>query len=1056
MLRKFPRCSRVLILCAAVSTIMLSRHAKAQSDSAILLGRVLDPAGLNIQGAQVELVDVDRESTTTTKTDNSGFYTFSNVKPGHYRMQVSAGGFRTVNLTSLTVNIQDNLEENFKLAVGSMSESVTVEAKGTSVDVSTSVSTVVDQQFVKELPLNGRSFQTLFQLTPGTVIASTSYAEQGQFSVNGQRTNANYFQVDGVSANVGAAAGNSPGQSVGGSLPALTAGGGTNGLVSVDALQEFVIQTSGYAPEFGRTPGAQIAITTRSGTNEFHGDLFEYLRNDLFDANDWFANHLGLKKAALRQNDFGGVLGGPILKNRTFFFLSYEGLRLRQPTTGLSDVPSLAARQSASSIIQPFLNAFPLPTGPDEGNGLAPADYAFSNPSRLDAVSIRLDHHFSQKLTAFARYNYSPSYFRQRSNGAFALSIIENVPLRLQTATAGLTATLTPSIINDVRFNWSWSSASSATTGDNLGGAVPLSPTDFLPSGRSINTSTFGYVIESGNLAEIQYGRNARNLQRQLNIVDNLSWQIRKHLVKLGLDYRRLTPQENNDDYHQFSIFNTVDDLLNASPLGALVGAYDGPVKIVYDNYSAYAQDTWRVRNSLTFTYGLRWDYNPAPHGHGASGLTPLTVVGLDNLRTVSIAPAGTPLYHAPRNNIAPRFGAAYSFNGLAKSPAVIRTGFGVFYDLGNGPTGNAFNHSPFSNLQFRAAQTFPLTPTDAAPPPLTSAPPYSFIVAFPGTVRQPYTYQWNLSYEQGLGSNQTFTAGYIGSAGHSLLRTDVIQGPQLNPNFGQIFFVNNLGYANYNALQLQFRRRQAQGLEVLASYTYAHSLDNVSGDSTQNVPAMQVNPVLDYGDSDFDIRHTGSVAIDYEPPFRRGPDWAKRILGGWGLNTLVIARTSPPVNVQLLQDTGFGLNFYRPDIVPGVPIHIDDPTVGGGDRINANAFAVPASGAQGDLRRNSLRGFPLFQEDFSLRRNFRLTERLRLQARFEAFNVFNHPNFASPNSLLGIAAGGTIIPLGTTFGESQSMFGAGASSGGLASGFNPLYQVGGPRSLQLALKLEF
>lgn len=1053
MLKDFSRCLRLLLILGAGSSLWFAPYATGQSDAAVVLGRVVDQSGMSVEGAQVELVDIDRENTITAKTQTTGFYSFLNVKPGHYRMQVSASGFRTINLTSLTINIQDNLEENFKLAVGSVSESVTVEAKSGSVDVSSSVSTVVDQQFVKEMPLNGRSFQTLFQLTPGTVIANTNYGEQGQFSVNGQRTNSNYFQVDGVSANVGAAAGNSPGQSVGGSLPALTAAGGTNGLVSVDALQEFVIQTSGYAPEYGRTPGAQIAMTTRSGTNEFHGDLFEYVRNDLFDANDWFANHFGLARAPLRQNDFGGVLGGPILKNRTFFFVSYEGLRLRQPTTGISDVPSLAARQSASPSIQPFLNAFPLPTGPDEGNGMAPANYAFSNPSLLDAASIRLDHHFKDKIAAFARYNYSSSYFKQRSAGADALSIIEKVPLRLHTATAGLTMSVSPRVINDLRFNWSWSSASSLFVGDTLGGAVPLSVATLFPSGQDPANSVFGYALESGNLAIIDYGKNAWNLQRQLNLVDNVSWQKGTHLLKFGIDYRRLTPEENSSNYSQFTIFGTVDDLVNASPLLAIVSSYDGPVNITYNNYSVYGQDTWRFRNALTLTYGLRWDWNPAPSGHGASGLKPLKVLGINDLANLAVVPQAT-VYSATRDNFAPRLGLAYDLGSRVHVPAVIRAGFGVFYDLGTGPTGNLFNQAPFKNIQFRSAQTFPLTPSDAARPQPSYDPPFSEIVAFENTLRQPYTYQWNLSYEQALGSSQTLTAAYLGSAAHSLLRTDLLQGPNLNPNFGQVLFVNNLGYSNYNAFQLKFRRRQSSGLEVLASYSYAHSLDNVSGDSTQNAPAVQVNPIVDYGDSNFDIRHTGSVAIDYEFPFRRGPDWLKKVFGGWGANTLVIARSAPPLNVTLFQDTGFGFNSYRPDLVPGVPLHFDDGSVAGGVRINPSAFAVPST-SQGNLRRNSLRGFPLFQQDFSLRRNFRLTERFRLQARCEAFNVFNHPNFAPPNSSLGFVSGQTLIP-SSTFGQSQAMFGAGVSSGGLASGFNSLYQVGGPRSLQLALKLEF
>ncbi|HET6929204.1 MAG TPA: TonB-dependent receptor [Candidatus Acidoferrum sp.] len=1025
-----------------------------QSETATLSGVIQDPKGGVVPDVEVTATRIETGAVATTRTNGAGIYFFTGLMPGHYHLTVRKPGFKEIAIKDFELHVQDKLEQNFSLEIGSASEIVTVTGDALGINTTdATVKTVVDRQFVKELPLNGRSFQTLFQLTPGTVIATTSYAEQGQFSVNGQRTNANYFQVDGVSANVGAAAGNSPGQSVGGSLPALTAAGGTNGVVSVDALQEFAIQTSTYAPEFGRTPGAQVAITTRSGTNDFHGDVFEYLRNDVVDANDWFANQFGLKRPPLRQNDFGGVFGGPILKAKTFFFVSYEGLRLRQPKTTLSDVPDLASRQAASATIAPFLNAFPLPTGPAEGNGLAPANYSYSDPSQLDAGSIRLDHRFNQELTGFVRYNFSSSYFKQRSGGAEALSNIEVVPVRLHTGTAGMTWTIAPYLFNDLRFNWSRSSASSSIVNDNFGGAVPLSLSSVLPSGLDPSTSVFGYGFESGNLTILDTGRNASNLQRQVNVVDNLSWQVKSHVLKFGVDYRRLTPQENSANYSQFTIFGTVNDMLNASPLEAILASYDGPVSITYDNYSIFAQDTWRASHALTVTYGLRWDYNPAPSGSGASGLQPLKVVGLDDLATVSVVSAN-PVYNATRDNFAPRLGLAYNLERLTRFPAVVRTGFGVFYDMGTGPTGDLFNQAPFKPIEFVFPSTFPLTPADAARPQPSTAPPYNEIVAFPNTLRQPYSYQWNLAYEQSLGTNQKVTASYVGSAGHSLIRTDLIQGATLNPDFGQIFFINNLGYSHYNAFQLQFARRQSAGLEILASYTYAHSLDNVSQESAQNPPSIQVRPALDYGDSDFDIRHTGSVAVDYEPPFRRGPAWMRKVLGGWGINTLVIARSATPVNVTVFQNTGFGFNSYRPDVVSGFPFYLDDPAAAGGRRINPKAFAVPIA-VQGDLGRNSLRGYPLFQQDLSLRRNFHLAENVRLQARFEAFNVLNHPNFAPPNSSLGFVSNGTLIP-SSSFGQSQAMFGTGVSSGGLGSGFNPLYQVGGPRSLQLALKVEF
>ncbi|HET6929213.1 MAG TPA: TonB-dependent receptor [Candidatus Acidoferrum sp.] len=971
-------------------------------------------------------------------------------------MTLDKDGFKSIVKSGIELHIQDVASINFELQVGSVSETVTVESGAPVVDTqNAAVKTVIDRQFVKEIPLNGRSFQTLFQLTPGVVVTQTSNAERGQFSVNGQRANANYFQVDGVSANVGAAAGGSPGQTVGGSQPALTAGGGTNALVSVDALQEFVIQTSTYSPEFGRTPGAQVEISTRSGSNEFHGDLFEYLRNDLFDANDWFANSLDLKKAALRQNDFGGVVGGPIVRNRTFFFFSYEGLRLRLPTTGLTEVPSEAARQSAPASIQPFLNAFPKPTGADEGNGLAPGNYAFSDPSGVDAVSVRVDHHFSSKISVFGRYSHTNSSQDQRGAGANSLATIESVPQGLQTVTVGLTANIRPTLLNDLRFNWSRSTAASVFTNDTLGGAVPLSLASILPAGEDPNSSAFRLNILSGNNAALAYGRNASNLQRQVNIVDNLIWQAGKHLVKTGIDYRRLMPQVGGAFYSQGTFFNDVPSLLQGSPAFGLLVASDSPVNATYLNYSVYGQDTWRAGSRLTLTYGVRWDYNPAPTGHGASGEQPFALRGFDNLANLTIAPPGTAVYHATKDNFAPRLGGNYQLFAHSGFEAVIRGGFGVFYDLGNGASGNIFASAPFQNIQFTSPSSFPLSGTDAARPPIPATPPFNSVVGFVSTLRQPYTYHWNLSFEQSLGANQAITASYIGAAGHSLVRQDNIQGGPLPPEFQQVLFTNNLGYSKYDALELQFRRRQSKGLEILGSYTYSHSLDNVSADSTQNPPSVQIDPRTDYGNSSFDIRHSGSVAIDYQPSLHMSSRWKRAVLGGWGFNTFIVARTAPPVNPEVLRNAGFGTTFYRPDLVAGVPLYLHDTTAPGGMRINPAAFTVSSAPRQGTLGRDALRGFPLFQQDVSIRRSFTLHENVRLQARLEAFNVLNHPNFAPPNSTLGFFTGKTLIPLGP-FGVSQAMFGAGASGGGLGAGFNPLYQIGGPRSLQLALKLEF
>jgi hypothetical protein len=1048
------------VILLVVLSLLAGIPAFAQMETATLSGVIQDPKGGVVPDAEVTATRIETGSTVTTKTNGAGIYFFTGLMPGHYHLVVRKPGFKEIAIKEFQLYVQDKLEQNFSLEIGSVSETVTVNADDLHLNTTdATVKTLVDRQFVKEMPLNGRSFQTLFQLTPGAVIASASYSEQGQFSINGQRADSNSFMVDGVSANVNSAPGFSPGQSVSGSLPALTVGGGTNGLVSVDALQEFSIQTSGYGAEYGRTPGGQISILTRSGTNEFHGALFDYVRNDVFDASDWFANNLGLKKAALRQNDFGGVLGGPVVKDKTFFFFSYEGLRLRQPQTGISDVPTVAARQAATPSSRIILDAFPLPTGADEGNGIAPGNYTFSIPSRLDAESLRLDHAFGHHLTAFARYNRSTSNSETRG-GFEALTAIHHNGTKLHTATGGLTWTMRPTIVNDIRFNWSRSLAQSFITNDTLGGAVPVALSAVFPSDQDPANSSLFFQFTVGNNTAIATGANSHNVQRQVNLIDSLSWQIRSHILKFGVDYRRLTPEINLVHYSQQL---TADDPLAfgsgnlSSGFPQFVTGFFGPVEAAYANYSIFVQDTWKATSNLTLTYGLRWDYNPAPTAHGANGLPLLTIVGISDLANLAPAPVGTPLYHATVDNFAPRVGLSYGIRDSSKYPSVVRAGFGLFYDTGNTTTGNALTNFPFFNTSFPAATSFPLSPSDSAIPPATTTPSLASMNAYPKTLRQPYTYHWNLGLEQTLGSKQTLSIGYVAAAGHSLIEQDLIQAGQsspLPPAFSSVLYTNNAGYSHYNSLQAQFRRRQTKGLEILGSYTWAHSLDNVSKDSAFSLSALQVLPSLNYGDSDFDIRHTGSVAIDYQIPDFLQSGLAGRLLHGWGLNTFLIARSAPPVDVSILEDAGFGFAFYRPDVVPGVPKVLRDTSAPHATRLNAAAFSVPPSG-QGNLGRNVLRGFPLFQQDLSIRRNFHLRDRLQLQARLEAFNVFNHPNFAPPSSFLGFACCGTLFR-SSSFGLSQSMFSSGAGNSSGVGGFNALYQVGGPRSLQLALKLEF
>ncbi|MGH9644887.1 MAG: carboxypeptidase regulatory-like domain-containing protein, partial [Terriglobales bacterium] len=485
---------------------------------------IIDSSNAVVPGVQIQAINEDTNIVFSTMTNSSGVYVLPALPPGRYRLQVSKAGFATLVKPDIKLDVQDAKAINFTLKVGAASETITVEGGAPLLNTeNATVGTVVDRQFVENLPLNGRSFQSLFELTPGTVLTQTAFNSPGQFSVNGQRTDANYFTIDGVSANVGTSGGNGLNQTAGGAIPAFSALGGTSNLVSLDALQEFRIQTSSYAPEFGRTPGAQISIVTRSGTNELHGTLFEYLRNDVFDTTDWFANYNHQPKAKERQSDFGGVLGGPIFKNRLFFFLSYEGLRLRQPQFTSTDVPSLALRRNAPAQIQPLLNAFPIPNGPDTLPGFSQYSASYSNPAALDAGSGRLDYAVNEKLTLFGRFDYSPSYATARGKQG-SLNNPNTTEFTTNTATAGMTWRVSPRLIDDLRFNWSRVEGINNASVDDFGGATPFPATLLLPAPFSVKDSSYSTNLDfSARNAGLFNGTNSDNIQRQINLVDNVS-----------------------------------------------------------------------------------------------------------------------------------------------------------------------------------------------------------------------------------------------------------------------------------------------------------------------------------------------------------------------------------------------------------------------------------------------------------------------------------------------------------------------------------------------------
>lgn len=528
--------------------------------------------------------------------------------------------------------------------------------------------------------------------------------------------------------------------------------------------------------------------------------------------------------------------------------------------------------------------------------------------------------------------------------------------------------------------------------------------------------------------------------------------------MKFGVDYRRLAPSFGPRPYDQLVRFNDFN-AINAGIASSATVSSNLNVDLFFTNFSAYGQDTWKINRRLTLTYGLRWDVNPAPTGK--NGHEPFAVTGFDNFAAMALAPRGTALYKTTYDNLAPRFGLAYQLSDTPGHGTVVRGGFGIFYDTGTSSAGNMVSVQtfPFGSVVAMTSVPYPLSAANAAPGPIVSTPPVSRITAFDPQLKLPRIYQWNVAVEHSFGSKRALSAAYVAAAGRRLLLQ--LNTNNVNPTFpGFVSSISNGDTSDYHALQLQFQQRLSDGLQALVSYTWSHSIDTASTDISATT-VRQFNPNANRGSSDFDVRHIFSAAITYNIPFPSQSRAGKAILGSWSVDTIfgarsafpidLVARTSTTVNGQVLTAS------IRPDLVPGIPLYLTGPQYPGGKVLNntpnqggagcKGPFCAPPATVlrQGSLGRNALRAFPFNQLDLALHRQFRLTDRVKLQLRGESFNLFNHPNFGNPQRTLTNAQ----------FGQSTQTL-ATALAGGGTAGFNPRYQVGGPRSMQFALKFVF
>jgi hypothetical protein len=1042
-----------LVLLIRISLLLALVSALSAQDAATLTVNVTDPSGAPVPGARLALTDTRRGTARALETIETGFAIFDHLQPGTYSLEAEKAGFDKIRMEQIVVSVRDRqaLHLDFRVAPAAQTTiTVTGQAEGISADPAAGIS--VDSEFLQYLPINGRSPESLILMTPGITSAAGGKGGMG-FNTNGLRENTNYHTLDGVSvmgSMGGGPMGGGGGPMGGGGGGPMGGGGGGGGpmggggMISMDAMQEMRVQTSSFAPEFGRSPGAQISMTSRGGGNDLHGSLFDYVRNDRIDANDWFANSAGYARGELRQNRFGGVLGGPVLRDRTFFFASYEGLRLRSPVTVISNVPNMQSRISARPALRPYLNAFPIPNGPMLTGGAQQFRAVISNPSVNDSGSLRIDHTVNSRWSAFARYSQSASSGSGRGSEMSSPNVVSERDNKSKTLTVAATHVASSGAVNDLRVNTSESNMNMSSTMDDFGGAVPLTEARMFPS--TINAARGQFSLNISGTAGYSYAMGSPSKQSQVNVVDSLTKLSGTHHFKTGLDVRRITPTYYRKPYSQSVTFRSLgsdkDSLLTGVATSTMVTSNETTVYPIYLNFSAYGQDSWRISERTTFTYGLRWDVNPAPgvrKGPRPFAKSDSTIAGVTQL---------DPLYQTRWFDVAPRLGLAYQMDTTPGREMIFRLGSGLFYDAGSGVTSGSFGGAPYSSVRTLTSASFPLTTAQMAAPSLPPTRPYGQIVAADTALKSPRVLQYSAAVERMFGAGQSLTIGYAGTRGDRLLRTE------MQPSFGDAYdmlsLATNGGNSWYNGLQAQFRRRLRTSLQMQFSYTYAHSIDSASNDMGGGGFATIMGSG-EKGSSDFDIRHSVNVSGSW---FLPGPRqrYLSPLLRGWFVDWIATARTGLPMDVRGISTTtsnasnsklrGGVFAQVRPDY-NGLPLWIADANVPGGRRLNSAAFEAPDGYAQGNLGRNAIRGFGAAQLDFALRRQVARGERWRVNLSAQAYNALNHPNFANPSSMEGSNLSSP------NFGIATRMIG-GSSGGG-----SP-YSSGGSRSLELALRLQF
>jgi Carboxypeptidase regulatory-like domain len=1009
------------ILLSAV--LLFSATARAQIDRTEINGTVTDLTGAALPGVTVTVTQAGTNQVRAVKTDGRGQFVVSSLPIGRFSVVFAHGGFKDTRVADLDLHSSDVRTLNTRLEVGSVDQMVGVEADvdGAELDKSNaSVGGTVQSVQIAQLPLNGRNITNLELLVPGAIDSGSGSQSTIRFSGNG--TDDNNFRLDGVDAS---------GIFHGALKSALRL------QFSTEAIAEFKVDSAAYTADTGGSAGGQVSLISKTGTNEFHGSVFDYIRNNYFDARGPIKTTA--RPPTFQLNQFGASLGGPIVKNRTFFFANYEGFQQRLggvPQTGYVPSPAFRAEIAATQpALASIINAYPQGQAPTSDPNVYSFTGVVSSPDSENAATARVDHRFNANDSGYVRYNVD---IGTSTTPLDALAHAETVNASVNNFVIEETHIISPNLVNE------------AEIGLNRN-TYFLNENGGLPATFTVSSGSFSPY--AGNYQETQIGQS-------MSANDTVTWTRGAHTFKFGAELRLPWFEEGNS-VEGFAIYSNETTFLN-NQLNSFQLVSALPLKDMRKtDIGAYAQDEWKASRELTVNYGLRYNFfSPFKEEHGNDD--PFDIVDCGGYCGM-----GAAFYHTNYLSFDPRVSFAYAPNSF-KGNTVFRAGFGSYHgedQLGDEDS-PVVNTEP-STLLTSGAQsngtyaqyTYPV-PASLLPTTGLALTPRSMARHHPDS----YVEQWTASIQQALPWQSMLTITYLGSHGVHLFRrsyTNLIN-PQTEtrplPQYpSEIDTKYNEGGSNFHALEVAVSRHFHNGLFLAGNYMYSHALDDGSvgagdADAPENVACFSCG----YASSDYDSRQSGSFSAVYDLPFGRGQRYlssggvANLFAGGWSVNTVLTARAGLPVNILLSRPAtdmpdGNTVN-QRPDRVPGVPIYAGRAIQ---HWLNPNAFAVPAVGAWGNAARNLATGPALWQDDSAAEKTLHLTARNNMILRAEAFNMFNRAQYGQPNPTLGITTnpttGARSLDVPSSFGTITST----VNSTGLVG-------TGTPRVLEFSLRVTY